>query len=488
VIQNFVKCSLIPPACAQEQSSQDALCRSTLISKGADTLSLEAFLARRVITPEGIRPAAILVEEEHIKAVVSPDQVPADRYNIHDFGEAAILPGLVDSHVHINDPGRTEWEGFETATRAAAAGGYTMVVDMPLNCLPATTTVAALEAKRAAAHGKCSVDWAAWGGVVHDNQNHIEALAAAAVRGFKCFLINPGIDGFTVVTEQQLRAALPHVAQSGLPLLVHAELPGPIDRATNDLASADWNSYSTYLRSRPDEAELAAIRLMLSLCREYGFRLHIVHLSTSHALPELRAARYDGLEVSVETCPHYLHLSAETIANGATLSKCAPPIRSGENCEGLWEGLRDGTIDLVVTDHSPCPPIMKRGDFRTAWGGIASLSVALPLMWTEASKRGFTLLDLTRWMAAAPARLAGCDKRKGRIAAGYDADFVVFDTDGEFIVTEDKLHYRHPVSPYLGETLRGVVKATYLRGNCVFADGRFPGEPSGRECASNSLR
>ncbi|MGA9447442.1 MAG: allantoinase AllB [Candidatus Sulfotelmatobacter sp.] len=454
-------------------------------------MSLQAFFSRRVITPEGIRPAAILVEGEQIRAIVSADQIPGDGCKIHDFGKAAILPGLVDSHVHINDPGRAQWEGFETATRAAAAGGYTLLVDMPLNCLPATTTVVALEVKRAAAKGRCRVDWMAWGGVVHDNQNHIEALAAAGVPGFKCFLINPGIDGFTMVTEQQLRAALPHVARTSLPLLVHAELPGPIDQATDALADADWNCYSTYLESRPDEAELAAIRMMLSLCREYGFRLHIVHLSTSQALQELRAARSDGLPVSVETCPHYLHLSAETIANGATLTKCAPPIRSRENCEGLWEGLRDGTIDMVVTDHSPCPPAMKQlaeGDFRTAWGGIASLSVALPLMWTEASRRGFTLLDLARWMAAAPARLAGCASRKGRIAAGYDADFVVFDPDREFTVTENRLHYRHPVSPCLGETVRGVVKATYLRGNAVFAEGEFPGEPGGREHAANRSR
>jgi len=454
-------------------------------------LSLQAFLARRVITPEGIRPAAILVEGERIQAIVAPDQVPAGGYKIHDFGEAAILPGLVDSHLHINDPGRAEWEGFETATRAAAAGGYTLLVDMPLNCLPATTTVAALQAKRAAAHGRCSVDWAAWGGVVHDNPSDIETLAAAGVAGFKCFLINPGIDGFTMVTEQQLRRALPHVVRTGLPLLVHAELPGPIDRATDALAGADWSRYSTYLQSRPDEAELSAIRLMLSLCREYGFRLHIVHLSTSQALQELRAARSQALPVSVETCPHYLHLCAETIADGATLSKCAPPIRSRENCERLWQGLRDGTIDLVVTDHSPCPPLMKKlseGNFRTAWGGIASLSVALALMWTEASRRGFTLLDLARWMAAAPARLAGCDLHKGRLAAGYDADFVVFDSDREFIVTEDRLHYRHAVSPYLGETLRGVVKSTYLRGKPVFAEGEFLGEPSGRECTAKTSR
>lgn len=451
-------------------------------------MSLQAFLARKVVTPGEICPAAILVEEERIQAVVTPDRVPAG-YQVHDFGEVAILPGLVDSHVHINDPGREEWEGFETATRAAAAGGYTLLVDMPLNCLPATTTVAALEAKRAAAQGKCRVDWAAWGGVVHDNQNDIEVLAAAGVPGFKCFLINPGIDGFSMVTEQQLRMALPHVARTGLPLLVHAELPGVIDRATDALASSDWTHYSTYLQSRPDEAELAAIRLMLSLCREYGFRLHIVHLSSSLALQELRAARSEGLPVSIETCPHYLHLSAESIANGATLNKCAPPIRSRGNRERLWQGLAEKIIDMVVTDHSPCPPTMKRlaeGNFQTAWGGIASLSVALPLMWTEANRRGFTLLDLARWMAAAPARLAGCDMRKGRIAAGYDADFVVFDPDGEFIVTEDRLHYRHLVSPYLGEALRGVVKATYLRGDPIFAEGEFPGEPDGREQTGNT--
>jgi len=447
-------------------------------------LNLQAFVSRRVVTPEGIGPAAILVEDEKIQAIVSSDQLTHSGYKVHDFGDAAILPGLVDSHVHINDPGRTEWEGFESATRAAAAGGYTLLVDMPLNCLPAITTVAALEAKRSAAKGRCRVDWRPWGGLVHDNQNDIEALAAAGVPGFKCFLINPGIDGFTMVTEQQLRASLPDVARTGLPLLVHAELPGPIDRATEDLADADWSCYSTYLRSRPDEAELAAIKMMLSLCREYGFRLHIVHLSTSRAFQRLRAARSEGLAVSVETCPHYLHLSAETIADGATLAKCAPPIRSRENCEKLWEGLKDGTIDMVVTDHSPCPPAMKRldeGNFRTAWGGIASLSLALPLVWTEASRRGFTLLDLARWMSEAPARLAGCEARKGRIAAGYDADFIVFHPDREFIVTEERLHYRHLVSPYLGETLRGVVKATYLRGNPVFADGEFLGKPCGRE-------
>jgi allantoinase len=355
---------------------------------------------------------------------------------------------------------------------------------MPLNCLPATTTVATLQAKRKAAKGQCRVDWMTWGGVVSDNQEHIRDLASAGVAGFKCFLIHPGIDGFTRVTEPELRAASPHVELTGLPLLVHAELPGPVDMATCQLAQADWSKYETYLKSRPDEAELSAIRLMLSLCREYHFRLHIVHLSTSQALDILRGAKSEGLPVSVETCPHYLHLSSEKIPDGQTLFKCAPPIRGRENREKLWQGLREGVIDLVATDHSPCPPTMKRldeGDFRTAWGGISSLSLALPVMWTEASSRGFTLVDITRWMAEGPARLAACESHKGCIAKGYDADFVVFEPETEFIATEHHLRYRHRLSPYLGERLRGVVKATYLRGNCVFAEGEYPGEPAGRE-------
>jgi allantoinase len=305
------------------------------------------------------------------------------------------------------------------------------------------------------------------------------------VLGFKCFLIHPGTAEFTMVTEQELRAAVPRVVRTGLPILVHAELAGPVDRATADLANADWRSYETYLQSRPDEAELSAIRMLLALCREFRFRLHIVHLATQQALEMLREARANGLSVTVETCPHYLHFAAEEIPDGSTLHKCAPPIRSRENREKLWQGLREGVIDLVATDHSPCPPSMKQletGSFKSAWGGIASLSIALPVMWTEASARGFTLRDIAKWMAEGPAKLAGCHAQKGELAPGMDADFVVLEPETEFRVTPERLHYRHPVSPYMGQKLKGVVKATYLRGKPAYADGKFPGVPPGREC------
>jgi allantoinase len=451
----------------------------------------QAYVSNRVVTPTGMRPAA-LVEEGGIIRAVCPREELMDLglapKEVRDLGDLAILPGLVDTHVHINEPGRTEWEGFYTATRAATAGGYTTLIDMPLNCLPETTTVAALEAKREAARGQCFVDWMSWGGAVADNQAHILPLARAGVPGYKCFLIYPGCDGFTMIDQQQLEAALPAIAESGLPLLVHAELAGPIDEATARLreSDADWRKYATYLASRPDEAELQAIRLMVRLCREYKFRLHIVHLATAQALAELQAARAEGLPITVESCPHYLHFAADQIADGATLFKCAPPIRSKANRELLWQGLREGIVDMIVTDHSPCPPEMKRaeeGRFDLAWGGIASLSVALPVVWSEARIRGFGLNDLTPWMSSAPAALAGIGDQAGALLPGRDANFVVFDPDATFTVEADKLHYRHAVSPYLGETLHGVVRATFLRGKAAFEGGDVIGPPRGRELA-----
>ena len=449
-----------------------------------------AFTSGRVVTPQGTRRAALLLEEGPadgaggtIRAVCEVSDLPAGTHLV-DFGERVLLPGLVDTHVHINEPGRTEWEGFATATRAAATGGITTLVDMPLNCLPETTTVAVLELKRAAAAGQCLVDWAAWGGAVADNQADILPLARAGVPGFKCFLIYPGCDGFTMIDREQLERSLPAIAESGLPLLVHAELAGPIDAACENLSAADWRKFSTYLASRPDEAELEAIRLMIRFSRQYGVRIHIVHLATAQALTELNAARAEGLPITAEACPHHLHFAAEDIADGATLFKCTPPIRSRANREALWQGLREGAIDMIATDHSPCPPEMKRldeGRFDLAWGGIPSLSVALSVVWTDALQRGFTLDDVARWMSAAPAALAGFGDRAGALEAGRKADFVVFDPDAHFVVTPERLHYRHAISPYLGETLRGVVKATYLRGEPVYREGEFIPGARGRE-------
>ena len=446
----------------------------------------QAWISQRVVTPMAEHPGAVLVEGGVIVDVCGISAVPGGT-PVRDVGELALMPGLVDTHVHINEPGRTDWEGFETATRAAAAGGYTTLIDMPLNCLPETTTVAALEAKREAAKSKCRVDWMSWGGAVDGNAEHLQPLADAGVPGYKCFLVYPGCEGFTSIDEENLEAALPIIAQTGLPLLVHAELQGPIDAALAtlpDAADTAWRRYATYLASRPDEAELAAIAMLIDLCRRYRFRLHIVHLATEQAVEMLRSAKAEGLPVTVETCPHYLHLYAEAIADGATEFKCAPPVRSHANREALWTALAAGVIDLVATDHSPCPPAMKQhedGRFNIAWGGIASLSTALPVMWTEAHARGCTLRDLARWMSGAPAALAGLRHRVGAIEPGRDANLIVFDPDGETLVTEDVLHYRHRVSPYMGERLRGHVHETVLRGHTVYADGLFPGNNRGAE-------
>jgi allantoinase len=429
-----------------------------------------------------------MIEDQKI-AAVEPHDYSGSADSYLDAGNLYVLPGLIDTHVHINEPGRTEWEGFETATQAGAAGGYTCLVDMPLNCIPSTTNVQALEQKRRAAEGKAHVDLAFWGAVVPGNAGQLQPLADAGVKGFKCFLTHPGTDEFQMVTEADLREAMPRVAKTGLPLLVHAEISGPITEACGqlDAEAADWSRYETYLRSRPPDAELQAIRLLIRLCREYRCRIHIVHLSAAAALRELEEARAEGLPLTVETCPHYLFFEAESIRDYATQFKCAPPIRNSKNRAALWQGLRAGVIDLVVTDHSPCPPEMKHfntGSFRSAWGGVSSLSVSLPAVWTEASQRGFGITDVVRWMAEAPAKLAGLEQRKGRIAPGLDADLVLFDPAAEFEVSEAELYFRHPCTPYLGRLLRGEVKATIVRGQTCFDRGCVQAAAVGSEVFS----
>ena len=440
---------------------------------------------RRVVLPSGTVPASIHVGAGRISAINAFEEIPSDCEIIEAGEDSVVMPGLVDSHVHVNEPGRTEWEGFATATRAAAAGGVTTIVDMPLNSIPATTSVDALHTKLAATRGKLSVDAAFWGGVVPGNTSELAKLWDASVVGFKCFLVHSGVDEFPNVTESDLREAMPELARLGALLIVHAEVPGPIEAACcqspNEGVTVD-RSYEAFLRSRPRAAENEAVELMIRLGRETGCRIHIVHHSSADAIAMLSAAKASGAQLTIETCPHYLHFAAEDVRDGATEFKCCPPIRERANREQLWEALRDGTIDMVVSDHSPCPPDMKlreQGDFMKAWGGISSLQLRLPVMWTESSARGFTLNQLAEWLCNAPARQVGLAQRKGSISVGSDADIVIWNPNREFRVAPELIQHRHKLTPYADEVLRGVVEKTFLRGQMVYDGGEFS-EPKGQ--------
>lgn len=406
--------------------------------------------SKRVVTPTGTGPATIVLDGPRIAAI--EPHGPADV----DYGTLTIMPALVDSHVHVNEPGRTEWEGFATATRAARAGGIATIVDMPLNSLPPTTTVAALEEKQR--HARGDVDIALWGGVVPGNTRELRPMLELGARGFKCFLVHSGVDEFPNVSERELYEAARELAGTNAPLLVHAELPEHIHEPHGDPAD-----YATYLHSRPNAAEDAAIELLVRVCRDTGARMHVVHLSSASALRILAQAQREQLPLTAETTPHYLHFDAESVPRGRTEYKCAPPIREHENREQLWRGLASGILDLVVSDHSPCTPELKKGDFASAWGGIASLQFVLPIVWTNARARGFTIEDIVRWCSASPARLANL-ANKGAIEVGRDADLVVWDPDETFVVTEERIQHRHKVTPYLGARLQGVVKETWTRG------------------------
>ena len=439
----------------------------------------------QVVTPDGIRPAAISISDGIIVAVTAIDERPGGR--VVDAGRLVVAPGLVDIHVHVNEPGRTEWEGIATATRAAAAGGVTTLIDMPLNSVPPTVTATALHAKRAAAEGQCHTDVGFWGGIVPDTDD-LEALHAAGVFGFKAFLVDSGVDEFGAVTAPQLEDAMRRLEALDALTLVHAEDADVIAAAAGAFDRADPRAYRTYLASRPDEAERRAVERVAQLAEATGARAHVLHLSSAEALAPLRAAVGRDVQITAETCPHYLTLTAEEVPDGATAFKCAPPIRSAANSEQLWTALTDGTLRLVASDHCPCPADLKypeKGDFARAWGGIGSLELGLAVVWTRARERGASPVDLTRWMSTAPAELVGLS-RKGAIVAGNDADLVIWDPDASEVIDGAKLQQRHPVTPYDGMRVQGRVTATYLRGELVYEDGKIVGPPLGRLLARES--
>jgi len=423
---------------------------------------------RRVVTPEGPRAASLHITGGRIERVAAWEDDAESLLRV-DAGDLIVMPGVVDTHVHVNEPGRAEWEGFETATRAAAAGGVTTILDMPLNSIPATTTVAALEAKREAARGKSTVNVEYIGGVVPGNAGQLEPLRDAGIRAFKCFLSPSGVEEFEHVTERDLREAFPIIARLGLPLMVHAEEPARLRPMIGGS-----RRYAEYLATRPAKAESSAIEMMVRLMEWCSTPVHIVHLSSASSVEIARSARSRGLPLTVETCPHYLTFAAEGVPDGATQYKCAPPIRERAEREALWSALIAGEIDLVVSDHSPCIPAMKEthGDFFSAWGGIASLQLSLPAVWSAARARGVEPERIAEWMSWAPAKLAGLGGRKGALAEGYDADIAIWDPETSFVVDGAQLHHRHPVTPYEGHELYGAVAATYVGGRRVFVDKR----------------
>jgi allantoinase len=432
-------------------------------------MSQIAIKSTNIITPERLVKGIILIENGLIKSIL-PYNAAVDA-EINDIGDYVVMPGVIDPHVHINEPGRTDWEGFNTATHAAIAGGLTTLVDMPLNSAPVTTSAAAFEEKLAATNGQLHTNVGFWGGIVPGNTDEIEPLIKKGVLGFKAFLTHSGIDDFPNATEADLRKAMPIIAKHNLPLLVHCEL-------TDDFKPEHWDalSYKDYLSSRPKYWEDDAINLMIALCEEYNCRVHIVHLSSANSIAATAKAKQKGLPLTVETGQHYLFFNAEDIGDGQTQFKCAPPIREKQNNDQLWEALKNGIIDFVATDHSPAPPDLKQmqtGDFQKAWGGIASLQFALSVLWTAAKQRGCTIEDMAKWLSENPSKLIGKQNSKGKIAAGYDADLVIWDPEQNFTLTEDLIQHKHKVTPYLNRELYGVVKQTYLGGARVFDNGIF---------------
>ena len=431
---------------------------------------MKALHSYRVLLPDGIQEAVVLIDKGIIVDVKYHLPV-TENIELIELGNKLLMPGIIDPHVHINEPGRTEWEGFDTATKAALAGGITTLVDMPLNAAPVTTTANAFDEKMAALKNNLHTNVGFWGGIIPGNEKEIEPLIQKGVLGFKAFLTHSGIDDFPNVTEEDLRKAMPVIATFNLPLLVHCELSDEEQRG-----KGIPQSYQNYLQSRPKKWEDDAIALMIKLCEEFNCRVHIVHLSSASSIAQIIAAKQRGLPITVETGQHYLYFSAEEIKDGQTQFKCAPPIREKENNEQLWTALKSGVIDFVATDHSPSTPNLKEiesGNFMKAWGGIASIQFALSVLWTAAKKRNATFNDIAKWLCENPAKLIGLQNSKGKIAQGFDADLIVLDEEKTFVVTKDIIHHKHKITPYLNEVLFGVVEQTYLGGEKVYDNGAF---------------
>jgi len=438
-----------------------------------------AIQSDRIITPGGVMKGAVVIKEGKILDVLA--ELPSGELPVINAGNKVLMPGVIDPHVHINEPGRTDWEGFDTATKAAIAGGITTLVDMPLNTSPVTTTAAAFDEKIKTTKGQLHTNCGFWGGIVPGNEKEIDPLAKKGVLGFKAFLTHSGIDEFPNVTEDDLRKAMPLIAKQELPLLVHCELSQKSEVVASSLAMTSQKpevgrEYQNYVASRPKKWEDDAIALMIRLCEEFNCRVHIVHLSSADSIDQIIKAKQKGLPLTVETGQHYLYFNAEDIKDGQTQYKCAPPIRENLNNERLWNALKKGIIDFVATDHSPAPPDMKEissGNFMKAWGGISSIQFALPVLWTAAKRHHCSLNDMARWLCEKPAILAGRQNSKGKIAKGFDADIVVWDPDQHFTVTENSIYHKHKLTPYLNEELYGVVEQTYLGGENVFDKGQF---------------
>lgn len=445
-----------------------------------------AVKSRRVLYNEKLTAVSVFSEDGRIKDICSYNE--SFDCMTEDFGDLVIMPGLCDSHVHINEPGREDWEGFETATKAAAAGGITFIADMPLNSLPVTINESSFDKKTETAKDKLYCDTGFYGGLIPGNVYDLVKLSERGVLGIKAFMIESGLEEFPPVNETQIREALkvlksyPDKKGSGrqnqIPLLVHAEIAGNLKPSVN----YSKYSFKSFLEARPAEWESSAVEILIKLCREYNYHIHIVHVSAASSVELIRNAKKEGLPLTVETCPHYLYFSSEEIPDNNTGFKCTPPIRDSANREVLWDAVKDGTIDFVVSDHSPCNPVLKfieEGNFAEAWGGISGLQFSLPVFWTKAKRRGVSVTELSELMSSRTSGFLSTGKRKGKIEKGYDSDFIVFDPEGKFTVEEKNIFHRHKVTPYMGEELYGIVEHTYLRGNKVFEKGKIVSDPAG---------